>query len=143
MNMTVLKFSRPIPDIVTDLLSQLMTLVRKEGELARAEISDNIARAAVGLALIVGGAVLLMPALVILLQAAVAALTEQAHLSSPISAVIVGGAALLLGIILLLIGVSRLKFENMVPNRTIQQIKQDASVAQDQVRTSYEQNRTA
>jgi uncharacterized membrane protein YcjF (UPF0283 family) len=141
--MAVVKFSRPIPDIVTDLLSQFMTLVRKEGELARTEISDNIARAAAGLGLIIGGAVLLMPALVILLQAAVAALTDRAGLQAWASALIVGGVALLVGIILLLIGVSRLKFENMVPNKTIEQMKQDASLAKDQVRTSYEQNRAA
>src|SRR5207302_8390753 len=95
------------------------------------------------LALVVGGAVLLMPALVILLQAAVAALNERAGLSAPISALVVGGAALVLGLILLLIGVSRLKIENMMPNRTIQQLKRDASVAQDQVRTSHEQNTAA
>jgi putative superfamily III holin-X len=138
--MAVAKLERPrgrtIPDIVTDVFTDLMSLVRTEGELARAELSDNIGRAAAGLGLIVGGAVLLTPALVILMQAAVAALTEQGELPSWAAALIVGGAALVIGLILLLIGRSRLKLETLMPNRTIGQLKQDASAAQDQVTTS-------
>ena len=66
-------------NIFTDIVSQVTTLVRKESHLARAELSENISRAALGLGLIVGGAVLLIPALVVLLQAGVAAHVIDRH----------------------------------------------------------------
>jgi hypothetical protein len=87
----------------------------------------------VGLGLIVVGAVLLIPALVILLQAGVAGLVEYG-IKEPWAALIVGGAALLIGVILALIGSSRLKADRLVPNKTIHQVQRDISVARDQLR---------
>jgi Putative Actinobacterial Holin-X, holin superfamily III len=49
------------------VINQFTTLVRKERELARTEMSEKITQVAGGLGLIVGGSVLLTPALVILL----------------------------------------------------------------------------
>ena len=66
--------NRPISAIFVDLVNQFTTLLRKEGQLARAEMSEKLGEIGVGLGLIVGGAVLLIPALVILLEAAVAGL---------------------------------------------------------------------
>lgn len=134
---------RPVPEIISDLFVQFATLLRKETQLARAEISENVASVGRGLGQIVGGAVLLIPALVILLQAAVAALNENAHLAPYWSALIVGGAVLILGIILLLVGMRRLKVENLVPNRTVQQLRQDATVAKQQVGNGSELHRAA
>ena len=71
-------YGRSLPDVFTDLIAQLTTLLRKEGQLARAEISENIGAAANGLGFVVGGAVLLIPALVILLQTAVDAWSKVA-----------------------------------------------------------------
>jgi uncharacterized membrane protein YqjE len=65
--------NRSIVDIFRDVFAQLTSLLHKEAQLARAELSENVSRATLGLGLIVGGAVLLIPALVILLEAAVAA----------------------------------------------------------------------
>ena len=134
---------RPITDIFTDLIDQMMTLLRKEGELARTEVSEKVGQVAGGLALIVIGAVLLIPALVILLDAAVAALVENGLLAQPWSALAVGGAALLIGIILALVGMSRLKAERLVPNRTIHQLQRDLSVAKQQTRMGYDDQRAA
>jgi putative superfamily III holin-X len=141
--MAVSKFSRALPDILTDLISQLATLVRKEGQLARAELSENIGHAAAGVGLVVGGAVLLIPALVILLQAGVAALVERNGMSQPAAALTVGGVVLALGVILLLIGMSRLKPERIMPTKTINQLQQDASVARQHVREGHETERAA
>jgi hypothetical protein len=84
--------------VLRDLIAQLTSLLRKEAQLARVELSENVSRAAIGLGLIVGGAVLLIPALVILLEAAVAAL-EQNEMGPAQAAGIVGGCALALGFI--------------------------------------------
>src|SRR5262245_13222649 len=105
--------SRSIPDIFADLIGQLALLLRKEGQLARTEVGEKITQVAVALGLIVGGAVLLIPALVILLQAAVAALIEQGGLPAPLASLAIGGFVLLLGLILLLDGANRLKARHL------------------------------
>ena len=75
--MAFANYNRSIADVLRDVITQFTTLLRKETELARVELSENVSRAALGLGLIVGGAVLLIPALVILLEAAVAALEQN------------------------------------------------------------------
>lgn len=118
---------RPLPDIFTDLIAQLSALVRKEGELARAEISEKAGRALAGMAMILLGSVLLIPALVILLQAAIAGLMENG-MEPAAAALLVGGAALALGMILGLVGWSWVKPASLVPEKTIEQLKRDAEV---------------
>lgn len=119
---------RPFPELFTDLIAQLSLLVRKEGQLARAEISDKVNRALTGLVLVVIGAVLLIPALVILLQAGMAALVQNG-MSPALASLIVGGIALIIGIILALVGRSLMKPKALVPDRTIDQLQRDAAVA--------------
>ena len=134
--------TRSVPELFTSVVSQLADLMRTEGQLARAEISEKMTLAATGLGLIVGGAILLMPALVVLLEAAVAALVENGF--APYwSALIVGGACFLLGLILLLIGVSRLRSAKLMPDKTIHQLQRDAATARSQVRTDDVEKRAA
>jgi Putative Actinobacterial Holin-X, holin superfamily III len=134
---------RSIPEIFTDVINQFSTLLTKEGELARTEMSEKITQVAVGLGLIVGGSVLLTPALVILLQAGVSALITNNLVKEPWAPLIVGGAVFLIGIILLLVGMSRLRADALVPNKTIHQIQSDVRVAKRQVREDYDQQRAA
>jgi uncharacterized membrane protein YqjE len=134
--------NRSIADLLRDVIAQVTTLLRKETELARVELSENISRAALGLGLIVGGAVLLIPALVILLEAAVAAL-EQNGMRPAEAAAIIGGIALVLGFILIAIGISRLRVKNLMPNKTIHQLQQDATAAKQQMRRDYGLQRAA
>jgi hypothetical protein len=134
--------NRSIPEIFSDLIGQLTTLLKKEGQLARTEVSEKIAQVATGLGYAVVGAVLAMPALVILLQAVVALLV-QGGFSFALSAVIVGGVTLVIGIILLIAGVNRLKGENLVPNKTIHQLQRDAEVVAHEVRNENDLNRAA
>jgi hypothetical protein len=134
---------RSIPNIFSDLVAQFTTLVHKEAQLARAEVSDSIGKATSGLGFVIGGAVLLIPALVVLLNAAVVALTERGHLAPYWSALIVGGVVLILGLALLAFGSSRLRPANMVPTRTIHQFQRDAAVAKDQFKESHDVHRAA
>lgn len=134
--------NQSIPSIVTDLISQFTLLLRKEGELARTEMSEKISQVAVGLGMLVAGAVLMMPALVVLLFAAVAAM-DDAGMSSSAAALVVGGAVLLLGFIFVLVGMNRLKARKLVPRKTIHQLQEDVSVAKRQVRSNNEYERAA
>lgn len=127
---------RAIPEIFTDLVAQVTTLVRKEGQLARAEISEKATRALTGMAMIVLGAVLLIPALVILLQAAIMGLVANGT-DPTVAALIVGGAALLIGMVLGLVGWSWVKPASLVPDKTIDQLKRDAKVPKHSGITSH------
>jgi len=134
--------TRSVPELFTSVVGQLAELMRTEGQLARAEISEKMTLAATGLGLIVGGAILLMPALVVLLEAAVAALVDNG-IAPYWAALIVGGACLLLGLILLLTGVSWLRAGRLVPGKTIYQLQRDAATARSQVRPDYVEKRAA
>ncbi len=134
--------TRTIPELFTSVVSQLAELTRTEGQLARAEISEKMTLVATGLGLIVGGAILLMPALVVLLEAAVAALVDNG-IAPYWSALIVGGACFVLGLILLLIGVSWLRAGKLIPDKTIHQLQRDAATARSQVRTDHVEKRAA
>jgi Putative Actinobacterial Holin-X, holin superfamily III len=134
--------NRSIADLLRDVIAQLTTLLRKEAQLARVELSENLSRAAVALGVIIAGAVLLIPALIILLEAAVAAL-EQKGMVPAAAAGIVGGAALLLGFILVAVGALQLRMRNLMPNKTIQQLQHDAATAKQQMRHDYDVQRAA
>lgn len=84
--------NRSIADLLRDVIAQMTMLLGKEAQLARVELSENLSRAALALGLIIGGAVLLIPALVILLEAAVSAL-QQNGIVPAAAAGIVGGRA--------------------------------------------------
>lgn len=127
---------RPIPEIFTDLIAQVTNLVRKEGQLARAEISEKAGRALTGMAMILLGSVLLIPALVILLQAAIAGLVENG-METALASLIVGGAALLIGMVLGLMGWSWVKPASLVPDKTIDQLKRDAAVPRHSTVTAH------
>jgi hypothetical protein len=124
---------RSVVDIVRDLFTETSTLLRKEGQLARAEISEKVDQAVRGLGFIVAGAVLLIPALVVLLGAAVAAMSDRGF-DAANAALIVGGVALLVGLALAMLGVRALKIEQLRPDRTIAHVQRDVSLAKQQLR---------
>lgn len=125
---------RRFPDLLGDVMTHTTSLFRSEVRLARAEVNEKISQATSGATLALIGAVLLMPALVILMSAGVAALVDTG-MSDAFAALIVGGGVLVLGAILLLVGINRLKADNLSPRATISQLRNDASLAKDQVRT--------
>ena len=129
--------SRTIPGIVIDLIGQFTTLLRQESQLARAEISENLNRALTGVVMAVAAAVLLIPALGILLLAGVYGL-EAAGFAPYWSALIVGGAAVVVGAVLMLIGINRLKAKNLMPSKTIHQLQEDAALAKRQMNSEQE-----
>jgi len=134
--------TRSIPEVFSDLIAQLTALLRKEGELARTEVSEKIAHVASGLGLAMVGALLAVPALVILLEAIVAALMRTG-MSMFVAALIVGGVALAIGVILLVIGFGRLKTTNLIPEKTLHQLQRDAQVVTQEASDDNGLNRAA
>lgn len=134
--MTFDRYARSIPDLLGDVVTQTTTLLRQESRLARAEVSEKVGQATGAVAFLLIGAVLMIPALVILLDAAVLALVEN-NWSPTLAALIIGGIALALGVVLMLVGKSRLSPSNLAPTRTVHQLQRDAATAQDHLRANH------
>jgi hypothetical protein len=136
---------RSIPELAGSMFRQLAELMRTEGMLARTEMTEKMTHMGTGLGLLVGGAVLAMPALVILMESLVGALVENGW--APYwAALLVGGLSLLLGLILLSIGANWLRAANLIPGRTLQQLQYDANAARNasqNVRADYVEKRAA
>lgn len=136
---------RSVPELVGSMCRQFAELMRTEGMLARSEMSEKMSHMGSGLGLLVGGAVLAMPALVILMEAAVAALVENG-MAPYWAALLVGGLSLLIGLMLLSLGANWLRAGNLMPDKTLQQLQYDANAAMNashNVRADYVEKRAA
>lgn len=125
-------YARSLPDVFAEIVNQLGTLVHKEVRLARAEMSEKINFLFLGSAILVAGAVLLIPALVILLESAVTALAGTG-LARVWCSLIVGGSAFLVGLLLMVAGAYWLRAVRLLPERTLEQLRQDAALAKRQM----------
>src|SRR5450755_3397244 len=115
---------RSIPELFSDAFSQLAKLIGNEFDPAKAELSQKAGQVGRGVAMIGAGAVIMIPALVVLLFAAAAALMH-AGLSDPIAYLITGGAAAVVAAALIAIGMGRMSGDALKPSMTIDQIHQD------------------
>lgn len=124
---------RSIPELFSDAFSQLAKLIGNEFDLAKAELSQKAGQVGRGVAMIGAGAIIMIPALVVLLFAAAAALMH-AGLSDPIAYLITGGAAAVVAASLIAIGMGRMSGDALKPSMTIDQIHQDQAAAKEMVR---------
>jgi Putative Actinobacterial Holin-X, holin superfamily III len=124
---------RSIPELFSDAFSQLAKLIGNEFDLAKAELSQKAGQVGRGVAMIGAGAIIMIPALVVLLFAAAAALMH-AGLSDPIAYLITGGAAAVVAAALIAIGMGRMSGDALKPSMTIDQIHQDQAAAKEMVR---------
>jgi len=125
--------NRSIPDLVSDAFAQLAKLVGNEFDLARAELSDKAAQVGRAAALIGAGAVIMMPALVLLLFAVAAALIRSGF-SDPVAYLITGVGAAIVSGALIAIGLSRLSGDALTPSVTLDQVQRDKIAVKEMVR---------
>jgi hypothetical protein len=111
--------------LFSDAIAHMSGLVRKEVDLARAEISENINRAGVAIGLLAGALVIALTALNVLAAALVAGLAEWGLGA--------GWAALLVGVVLGAIALAMalkakndLKLSSIAPTRTAKNVQRDA-----------------
>lgn len=116
--------------LAADALRISSDLVRKEVTLAKAELRQNLNRAGTCLGMIVAAAVLGIVTLNVLTVALVAALAET-DLGPIWSAVVVGVVLAILAYVLLRKGMADLKPENLMPTRTVENVKRDASAVKE------------
>jgi len=111
--------------LLTEALSHVSSLMRKEVDLARAEVNENLKHAGVAIGLIVGAVVVALTALNVLSAALVAALTE-AGIPAGWSAVIVGLLLAIVAYVMVQKGTNDLKLSSLAPTRTAKNVKRDA-----------------
>src|SRR3978361_888840 len=125
--------NRSIPDLVSDAFGQLAKLVGNEFDLARAELADKASQVGRAAALIGAGAVILMPALVLLLFAVAAALIRSGF-SDPVSYLMTGvGAAIVSGALVVTV-LNRLSGDALKPSVTLDQVQRDKVAVKEMVR---------
>jgi hypothetical protein len=124
---------RSIPELFSDAVGQLAKLIGNEFALARAELSEKAGQAGRAAAMMGAGAVIMIPALVMLLFAAAAALMH-AGVSDPVAYLSVGLAAAIVSVALVAIGINRLSGDALKPTATIEEIERDKAAAREMVR---------
>ena len=124
---------RTIPNLVSDLVQQLSTLVRTEGKLLRSELNESAHRVGNGAMEVAAGALLLLAALIVLLQALIVALVNLG-LGAGWASLLVGVVVAAIGAILIKRGTSNMSPSELAPTRTAEQLRKDADLAQEQVR---------
>jgi uncharacterized membrane protein YqjE len=117
---------------MTRVVSDLAYLLQTEIRLARAEIGEKLGRAANGGMLIGIGAVVLLPGIFVLLLAVVRWL-EVAGMPQEWGMLLVGAVTVAIGVALALWGANGVKGSALMPDRTIEQVRADISVAKEQV----------
>jgi len=124
---------RVISTLMGDALSQFAKLFQNEVDLAKAEFGEKASKIGGALGFIAGGAVLVIPALVMGLFALSAPLIGAgwsqpvSYLASAILAAVIAGG-------LFAIGMSRLNSRNLTPHETIRQLEKDKDTVKGLVR---------
>lgn len=125
--------SRSIPELFSDAFSQLAKLVGNEFDLARAELSQKVNQVGRATAMIGAGAVIMIPALVLVLFAIAAALIRGGF-SDPVAYLITGAGAAIVSGVLIAVGVSQLSGDALRPAVTLDQVRRDKLAAEEMVR---------
>ena len=128
---------RPLSELLSDVTAQLQALVRKEIELGRAEISQEVNKAVKGAAAFAVAAVVGLLAAVALVFAAAWGLSEL---------VPEGVAFLIVGVLLLAVagglfaaGRKKVAEVNPVPQRTVETVKEDVETVKDSLQRGVQE----
>ena len=124
---------RSLVGLFSDLWRETQTLVHQEAQLAKAEISQKVSQVATGAGEIAAGGMVLFAGFLVLLFAAVGALqllidSEHAIWLAPL---IVGVVVMVVGYVLLSRGRKQLQAESLVPERTMESLQRDATLAKE------------
>jgi hypothetical protein len=124
---------RSISQLLGDSLSELAKLIQNEVDVARAELLEKASLVGSAAKLIGAGAVLMMPALVLILFAAAAALTQWG-LNPALAYLFTGVAAAILSGALIWAGAERLSPRALAPTATLAELQKDKSAARELMR---------
>jgi hypothetical protein len=124
---------RSISQLLGDSLSELAKLIQNEVDVARAELLEKASLVGSAAKLIGAGAVLMMPALVLILFAGAAALAQWG-LNPALAYLFTGVAAAILSGALIWAGAERLSPRALAPTVTLAELQKDKSAARELMR---------
>jgi drug/metabolite transporter (DMT)-like permease len=131
--MAIQEDNRSIPGLLTGLVDQVTTLLRKEAQLAKSEMSDKLTQVSAAAGALAVAAALLIAGLVLLLQAAAVWLTRF-DLSPVTAMALVGAVVVIIGMLMLMKGISSLKPANLAPKRSMEQMQRNVDTVREQIR---------
>jgi len=121
---------RSVAELVGDVVNQFTKLIRNEMAIARAELTAKATEAAVGAAFLGAAALLVIPAIVLLLMA-LAAWLVGLGLSPAAANLIAGVVGLLASGVLAYLGKTKLSLDHLRPKRTMSEIERDIAAVKD------------
>ena len=124
---------RIISSLLGEALSEFAKLFQNEVDLAKAEFGEKVQKVGGALKFIAGGAILVIPSLVMALFALSAALV-LAGWSQPLSYLASAIVAAALAGVLFAIGINRLDARNLAPRETMRQLEKDKDTVKGMVR---------
>lgn len=131
--MTERQESRGIGDLLGDLGRQVSTLVRKEIDLARVEVTSSVGKMSRGAAMAGAGGAILYAGLLVLLGAAVLGLIE-AGIDPWLSALIVAVVVLAIGGVITAMGVNRIRETDLAPKETAETVRENVEYVKEQIK---------
>lgn len=122
---------RPLSALLSELATETTTLVRKEVELARAEVTEKVNQATAGAVSLAAGGLVTFAGVLFLLLALTYGLANWMPMW--LSALIVGAVVAVIGGIMILVGRKKLTKRNLQPNRTLETLREDKDWAKSQL----------
>lgn len=126
------KDERSLGDLFTELLDETRTLLRQELKLAKAETSRTISNMTSGATQIGIGGVVAHAGFLAIVAAVILLLAEL--IPAWLSALIVGLVLALVGYLVIRSGQSELERQSVVPEQTVETLKEDREWLRDQTR---------
>jgi len=121
-----------LSDLLKDFRDEVVVLARQEVELAKTETSESISRITRNaIALLIGAVISLIGGVVfvwglgVLIAGGLNAAGLSPWISSWLGALIAGGVVLIIGYILLQTAINKIKRTNLVPEKTVNSLKED------------------
>ncbi|RIK38051.1 MAG: phage holin family protein [Chloroflexi bacterium] len=122
---------RTLGELLTDLTTDFSSLMRKEIQLARVETMEKVNQATQSIVWIVAGGMIAYAGFIALVIAGIVGLA--AFMPLWLSALILGLVLVIVSAILIQSGRSSLKEMSVVPEKTVESIKEDAEFVKEKV----------
>jgi uncharacterized membrane protein YqjE len=131
--MPIREMTRPLVSVMTHVASDLAYLVQTEFRLARAEMSEKLSAVTnAGTYVAIGGVIALTGLIALVFD--IATWLVVAGMPYEWALLLVAVVVLAIGGGLVMFGVKMLKRTALVPNRTLEQVREDYAVAKEHVR---------
>ena len=125
--------NRGIGDLLGDLGRQVSTLVRKEIDLARVEVTSSVGRMSRGAAVAGAGGAILYAGLLVLLLAIVFGLI-QAGIDAWLAALIVAVVVMVIGGVVTSMGVKQMQATELAPKQTAETVRENVEFVKEQIK---------